>query len=247
MYRPDPRLRRRGRTAAWAPGCAWPRALSVRSVASQPMAPSGTMTCSSRSSSSSRARYGRQRACSSGVGLLAGGAQRTAARTRTPSSRQAVAGAPAIGLAREPDRVHRAPEEVARRVAREHAARAVGAVSRRARGPTSRIRAAGSPKPGTACAQYVSSRKRATLTRACSSRQATRRGQAIAVGDGAVEGGQVAGRRGGRSGIGGGHVRMLAGVGDACPRRPLMLILRWVSHARRVNGTADRPHRSLGK
>ena len=42
--------------------------------------------------------------------------------------------------------------------------------------PTSRIRASGSPKPGTGRAQYVSSRKRATFSSATSSRHATSRG-----------------------------------------------------------------------
>ena len=40
-----------------------------------------------------------------------------------------------------------------------------------------RIRASGSPNPGTGRPQYVSSRKRATFSRATFSRQATRRGQ----------------------------------------------------------------------
>ncbi len=44
--------------------------------------------------------------------------------------------------------------------------------------PTSRIRASAGPNPGTGRPQYVSSRKRATLTLACSSRQSTSRGQA---------------------------------------------------------------------
>ena len=43
--------------------------------------------------------------------------------------------------------------------------------------PTSRIRASGSPKPGTGRPQYVSSRKRATFSRATRSRHSTSRGQ----------------------------------------------------------------------
>ena len=92
--RPGARCRRPG-----------PSAASARSDASQPMAPSETMTRSSVSSWSSRTRYGRQVACSAGVGLLAGGAHRTAATTRTPWSVEPVAGAAAVGLAREAGRV----------------------------------------------------------------------------------------------------------------------------------------------
>src|SRR3954469_6916697 len=42
-----------------------------------------------------------------------------------------------------------------------------------------RILASGSPKPGTGRAQYVSSRKRATFSRATSSRHATSRGHLL--------------------------------------------------------------------
>ena len=43
--------------------------------------------------------------------------------------------------------------------------------------PTSRIRASGSPNPGTGRPQYVSSRNRATFSRATRSRHSTSRGQ----------------------------------------------------------------------
>ena len=52
---------------------------NARSAASQPNAPSATTTRTRCSSASSRARNGAQVSRSSGVGLLAGGAQRTAA------------------------------------------------------------------------------------------------------------------------------------------------------------------------
>src|SRR6266508_575574 len=57
----------------------WPRVARARRAASQPNRPSGTMTDTSSRIASSRARYGAQLSRSSMVGLLAGGAQRTAA------------------------------------------------------------------------------------------------------------------------------------------------------------------------
>ena len=56
-----------------------PAVASARSAASHPKAPSATMTRTSVSSASSRTRNGAQVSRSSVVGLLAGGAQRTAA------------------------------------------------------------------------------------------------------------------------------------------------------------------------
>src|SRR6478736_3563255 len=65
-----------------------PAALSTRAMASYANAPSTTITRTRSKRSSSRTRYGRQVSRSSGVGLLAGGAQRTAAVTeRSRSSR----------------------------------------------------------------------------------------------------------------------------------------------------------------
>src|SRR6266545_3606499 len=57
----------------------WPRVARARRAASQPNRPSGTMTDTSSRIASSRARYGAQLSRSAIVGLLAGGAQRTAA------------------------------------------------------------------------------------------------------------------------------------------------------------------------
>ena len=68
----------RARTAASA-APRDPVVASARSPASQPNAPSATMTRTSVSSASSRARNGAHVSRSSIVGLLAGGAQRTAA------------------------------------------------------------------------------------------------------------------------------------------------------------------------
>ena len=67
---------------------------------------------------------------SSGVGRLSGGAQRQAADSSAPESSQPVAASDRRRLVREPDRVERREEEVARLVAREHAAGAIAAVRR---------------------------------------------------------------------------------------------------------------------
>ena len=89
--RADRRPRRRARSAASGPASGDRAPASALSAASQPMAPSATITRSPGSSWSSRTRYGRQVACSSGVGLFAGGAQRTAAATRVSRSVEPVA------------------------------------------------------------------------------------------------------------------------------------------------------------
>jgi len=60
----------------------------IRSPASQAKLPRQTMTRARGSNASSRTAYGRQVSRSAGVGLLAGGAQRTAAHTQQPVSRR---------------------------------------------------------------------------------------------------------------------------------------------------------------
>ena len=110
-----------------APRC--PAAASARSAASQPNAPSATMhPDAGRAAPSSRARNGAHVSRSSIVGLLAGGAQRTAAamyasvRVRPSSARRE------DGRSARPGRVERRPQEVARRVAGEDPAGPIAAV-----------------------------------------------------------------------------------------------------------------------
>ena len=117
--RPGPRDRR-GQGAA-----------SARRTPSQANAPSARMTRTSGRSASSRPRYGRQVSRSSGVGALAGGAQRTAALIRTPVRRgRRRAGARSAELA-SPAAIQRGEEEVARPVAGEDPPGPVAAVGGR--------------------------------------------------------------------------------------------------------------------
>ena len=117
----------RGRGTALSPATS----TTARSAASQPYAPSATSTRTSESSASSRARNGAQLSRSDGSGLFAGGAHRTAAATYAPIEPQPVVGRARRRLVREPDRVHRREQEVARRVAGEHPPGPVAAVRRR--------------------------------------------------------------------------------------------------------------------
>ena len=97
---------------------------------SQANAPSATTPRPDRSSSSSRTRYGRQcRAPRASAGCPAGRTgrrPRCTRRRRRPSSTRRLR-----RLVRKPDGCSDAEQEVARRVAGEHAARAVAAVRRR--------------------------------------------------------------------------------------------------------------------
>ena len=151
--RADPRPRRRGANRGFGRGVGWPRRGERRSAASQPMAPSATMTRRSRqqldlahevrrgtspaprsSACSPAARSGRRRRC----------------RRRGASGRRRRAGSPAgpRGPPRAAPRHRKSPEAspVNTRPVRLPPC-AAGA------SPTSRIRAAGSPKPGTGRAQ----------------------------------------------------------------------------------------------
>ena len=134
-HRDAPALRPRAgaRTADAGRGARAPSRASDRSAdhtASYPKAPSATITRTRSSSSSSRARYGTHSSRSAGVGLFAGGAQRTAAATyaswsSSPSStrgRRRLVGEAAAEQRRE--------QEVARPVAGEHPAGAIAAVRR---------------------------------------------------------------------------------------------------------------------
>ena len=80
------------------------------------------------SSASSRSRYGRHVSRSSGVGLFAGGAQRTGAVIQTPVELEAVVGRIELRLVGEAGAVQGGVEPVARAVAGEHAPGAVGPV-----------------------------------------------------------------------------------------------------------------------
>ena len=83
------------------------------------------------SSASSRVRYGRQRSRSSVVGLLAGGAHRTAAATYASRSSRPSSRATDDGWFARPGAVHRPEQPVAGTVAGEDAPGAVAAVRRR--------------------------------------------------------------------------------------------------------------------
>ena len=124
------RDRRRARTAG-AAAATTPRVFSSCRYASNAILPSATTTRTRGSAAISASRCGRQRAISSGVGLLSGGAQRTAAAMNA-----SVSVSPSSGSLRRRDvgeagAVQRGHQEVARAadaVAGEDAAGAVGAV-----------------------------------------------------------------------------------------------------------------------
>ncbi len=110
------------------------------------------------SAATSASRCGRQLAISSGVGLLSGGAQRTAAAMNASRSVEAVVGSRDVGMFAKPVTMERRHQEIARAadaVAGEDPAGAVRAVRGR-RQPDDEQPRAGSPNPGTGRAQYVS-------------------------------------------------------------------------------------------
>ena len=171
------RARRRGRSAAAAAGSAARRgAQPQRGVPRE--ARRGRRSRRTRgAASSSRTAHGRQVSRSAGVGLLAGGAQRTAAviqasRSARPSSRVRPRSAGWRSPARCSAANRKSPERspVNTRPVR-LAPCAAGAR------PRISTRAAGSPKPGIGRPQYVSSANAARFSRATSSRHATSRGQ----------------------------------------------------------------------
>jgi hypothetical protein len=137
-----------------------PRRFSTRRHASNPIRPSATITRTRGIALISASRCGRQLAISSGVGLLSGGAQRTAAamyasrNTRPSSARREV------GMLAKPARcsaaIRKSPEPPAPSPVNTRPVRlapcAAGA------SPTISRRASASPNPGTGRAQYVSSR-----------------------------------------------------------------------------------------
>src|SRR3954452_2722349 len=157
-------------------GRGWPKAGRRRSAASQANAPRHTTTLRALRCSSSATVHGRHSSRSWGVGLLAGGAQRTAAAihasfSRRPSPRCREGGwlaRPARYMAAKSQSPDRSP--VNTRPVR-LPPWAAGAR------PRTRTRAAGSPKPGMGRPQYSSSAKRRTRTRAPSSRRARSGGQ----------------------------------------------------------------------
>ena len=114
---------------------------------------------------------------SSSVGLLAGGAQRTAAVMYASTSRSRRRRARRRRLVREARAVHGAEQPVTRAVAGEHPTRAVPAVrgGRQADDHDTRARVA---EAGTGLPQYSSSRNAARFSAPTSSRHATSRGHA---------------------------------------------------------------------
>ena len=84
----------------------------------------------------------------SGVGLFAGGAQRTAAAMYASCSSSPSSSADRLGLIREAGAVQRREQEVARAVAGEHPAGAVAAVRGGREPDDAATGPAGSPKPG---------------------------------------------------------------------------------------------------
>ena len=164
------------------------------------------------SSSISRTRYGRHVACSSIVGLFAGGAQRTAAAilaswSSSPSSARRLAGRsarPAACIARHRKSPDASP--VNTRPVRLPPC-AAGA------SPTRRMRAAGSPKPGHGPRPVglVAEPRDLDPSLLLAPRDEARTGEA--VGDRGVERREVASGAGGSDGIGVGHRPDATGAG----------------------------------
>ena len=109
-------------------------------------APRASSTRASLSTSSSAARYGAQVSRSSGVGLFAGGAQRTAAVTNAPDNSRPSSLEQLQGLVRVPGTVQGGEQEVAGAVPGEHPARPVPAIGGRGEARRERGRALGVPE-----------------------------------------------------------------------------------------------------
>ena len=151
--RRGPRRRARTSAAAAAPTMShanWPRQ---------------TITRASGSSASSRSSHSAQLSRSDGSGLLAGGAQRTAAVMKQSVSAQPVVAVDRRRLVREPGGVQGGEQEVARPVAGEHRGRCG---SRRARPAPARAAPRARPgrrSPATGRPQYSQSRNAARFSR----------------------------------------------------------------------------------
>ncbi len=134
----------------------------TRANASYANPPSTTTTRTRSSNASSRWRYGRHRSRSSGVGLLSGGAHRTAAATYASCSSSPSSDDTDVAWFAKPSRCNepksQSPERspVKTRPVRFPPC-AAGA------SPAISTRACGSPKPGTGRPQYVSSRNDSAL------------------------------------------------------------------------------------
>src|SRR3954453_11701834 len=156
-------------------GC--PSAASARRIPSHAKAPSATIDRSSGNAAISRSRYGRHRSRSSGGGLFAGGAQRFTAATDTPRSSKPSSRATEVGWLARPHRYiaayRKSPLRSPVKIRPVRLPPCAAGAS-----PTMAMVAAGSPKPGTGRPQYVWSANLAPLSRAASSRHATRRGHA---------------------------------------------------------------------
>ena len=141
-------------------------ARSIDHTASYPNAPSATIDAHAVEQRELAVRgTARTSSRSAGVGLLAGGAQRTAAATYASSSSSPSSRATDVGLVREAAPDERREEEVARAVAGEHPPGAVAAVRGGAR-PTISTRARRIAEPGNRAAPVVLvAERRALLAR----------------------------------------------------------------------------------
>ena len=169
------------RTPAAARGTACPAPRRAGHSAVQPKPPSTTTARAVGSRKrSSAASHGAQASRSAGVGLLAGGAQRTGQRDAQcrRSSTAVVRRDARSGWLARPTRCSDGEQPVAAAVAGEDPAGAVAAVRGRARGRRRRSAAVCGPQPVIGRPQYSWSANDARLASATSSRQATSRGQA---------------------------------------------------------------------
>src|SRR3954471_10526497 len=138
--------------------------------------PRQTTTRTRGSNASSLTAHGRQVSRSSVVGLLAGGAQRTAASIQASMSSRPSSRSTDVGWLAKPARCRAAKRKSPERSPVKMRPVRLPPCAAGAR-PRMMTRASGSPKPGIGRPQYSSPANDARLTRATSSRQATRRGQ----------------------------------------------------------------------
>src|SRR3954466_3862588 len=147
-----------------------------RNAASHANWPRQTTTRALARSASSFTAQGRQVSRSSGIGLLAGGAQRTAASIQASMSSRPSSRSTDVGWLAKPARCSAAKRKSPERSPVKMRPVRLPPCAAGAR-PRMMTRACGSPKPGIGRPQYSSPANDARLTRATSSRQATRRGQ----------------------------------------------------------------------
>jgi hypothetical protein len=128
-------------------GMGSPDSARNRSAASHAKAPRQTITRACSSNASSRTANGRQRSRSAGVGLLAGGAQRTAAVTQQSSSASPSSAAVELGWLANPVRCSAANRKSPERSPVKTRPVRLAPCAAGAR-PSSTTRAPGSPNPG---------------------------------------------------------------------------------------------------